>query len=497
MRSDRFRLRALIPQFGLLSKEVSEMSTKRTLTLAVGALLALGTVSGVTAQETKRRRVAPPQSKSQTAKSDDKAGAENGEAAGSNRGPNGAQGPWNDPGMRLRMMRRELSNRRPTGGPGGGRGGRGGPGGFAMGGGMTSLLLRSPMLQDEIKLSEKQKEALTKFGEETRTKQREMFRTMFNNGGQGGPGGGGPGGPGGGPGGPGGPGRGQGGPGGAGGPGGEGNNGRGGRGGPGGPGGGRPNFDPAQMQQMQQAMMELQQQTQATFNKILSPAQQRRLEEIRLRIIGPTAVAEEAIAQKLMLSEEQFAQVGEIMAQMDQKERELMMAAFGRGQRGPGGNATGNGGGPGGPGGPNGGGPGGPAQAGPGGPGGPGGPAQAGPGGPGGPGGNGNNADGGNANGNRRRGFDPNSPEFQQMQERMRQGLEEQDQALKDTEKALGKVLMPAQKSRFNKMLGAEFDVMALAGEQQQGGGPGFGGFGGPGGPGGGRGPGQNRNAED
>src|SRR5581483_8550262 len=99
--------------------------------------------------------------------------------------------------------------------------------------------------------------------------------------------------------------------------------------------------------------------------------------------------------------------------------------------------------------------------------------------------GNGGNGNGGNGNNNRRRPqFDPNSPEAQAMQKQMREGFEEQTKARKEAEAAVGKVLLPAQKKKFNGLLGAKYDLTKLVeGENFN---P-FG-FGGRGGPGGGRG---------
>jgi hypothetical protein len=199
----------------------------------------------------------------------------------------------------------------------------------------------------------------------------------------------------------------------------------------------------------------LEKQTDAEIAKALTKKQLTRLSQIRLQILGPTAVAETAVAKHLMLSEDQFAQVQQILADMDQMVMTQMREAFGNGPGGPQGQ-----------GGPGRGRTGGEGQAG-----------QARPQG-------GANGERDQARGNdreensdrnqeRRRGFDPDSPEFKAMQERMKESAEKGDDLRKQAEKAIGRVLLPRQKTIFNKMLGEPFDLEAMVKTMQQGGGPG------------------------
>lgn len=83
------------------------------------------------------------------------------------------------------------------------------------------------------------------------------------------------------------------------------NNGFGG-GGPGGQGGDRPDFT-----EMQANMQALQKETEATYTKILEPAQKKRLAEIDLQNTGPLAVLRPEIAKKLNINELQMARIEE------------------------------------------------------------------------------------------------------------------------------------------------------------------------------------------
>jgi DNA-binding TFAR19-related protein (PDSD5 family) len=278
---------------------------------------------------------------------------------------------------------------------------------------MLGLLLESPALQEEIGLSEEQKQGLREYSQSMRERQRELFRNLRPA--QGGRGG-----------------RGQQGP--------------------------QPfQFDPAQMEQMQQAMAALQSESQTVISKILTPQQLERLEQIRLRIIGPTAVAEEKVARSLMLAPEQFQQVQNIMAEYDLQAVNLMRQNFEamRGQGGPGG--PGAFGGPGGAQNP------GNIRGGVAGPGANRGAVGGAPGGAAAAGGGGQDA------GDRRAFF--NSPQFREMQERMARMAEEEDQLLKRAEAAIAKALTTRQKQQFNRMLGEPFDLTKLVQGPPQGGG--------------------------
>ena len=425
-------------------------------------------------------------------------------------GPGGPGGFFNDPKFRLRQLKTQVSQRPQAQQPGRGGfpfgGGMGGPGGG--GGGMSGLLQRSPALQAELNLTEEQKTALAEIQKASDEKRRDTFRNAFpnnnrNGGGQGGPGGGGPGGGQGGPAG-GAPGGGRGGRGGAPnagsdaatnltekpqfaqllarsasasvltsftlvsfaqqdqpqnprgnrGPGGQGGNGGPGGGGPGGPGGGGPGggrfqMDPAQMERIQGMMRAQQEEDQLAVQKVLTPAQLARLEQIRLQIVGPTVVAETSVAEKLGLQEEQYQQIQEIISEMDEQVAQLMQAGmeqmrteFMR-QNPP--NAANQGGRNGG---------GAPAKA-------------ADP-----------NADpegdpAANAQAaNQQRGAQ-NNQRFQAMAEFAAKQGEQQDLITTKAENAIAKVLTKRQKTMFNGLLGKEFDLKKLAEEQPGRGGPG------------------------
>jgi hypothetical protein len=343
-------------------------------------------------------------------------------------GPGGPGGPmgamFNDPAMRLRMLKAEISGRGFGGGmPGmGGRGGRGGGGnqGGSTAGqrrssteAMIGLLLRSEPLQEELKLTEGQKSALKEVSANSNEKRRDLFRNMRggNNGG-----------------------------------------GRGGRGG----------FDPQQMARVQQQMAQMQQEDALAVGQILTKGQIARLNQIRLRILGPMGVAEQDVAEALTLSEEQFVQVNEILAAMDRETASLRQQAMqqfmGNRQGGPGGP-------PGAPGG---------GQAAPGGAA-PGGRGQGQPGAA--PGGRGQantgpvddaDVDPAAARQARMQEF-LNSDAFKEMQKRTQEMTAKQEAIEKQAEAAIGKTLTPAQKKKFNGMLGPEFDLTKLA---SGGGGP-------------------------
>ncbi len=400
------------------------MATGRLLSVAFGPAIAVAMAVPAWAQTT--RGVQPGQP-----------GADSPNTRGStnNQDQNRPPNPFNDPAMQLRRLRDQVATFQVQGNDNnrGGRGGRGGFGGFGGGGGIQSVLMRNSALQDAIEMTPEQKKAIETINEKSSQQRRELFQSMRNNN--------------------------------------QGNNG-GGRGGPGGgrggPGGG---FDPAMMQQMQQMMQAQSQQQQSALSKVLSKKQHSRLNQIRLQILGPLGVAETDVAQSLLLTTDQYAQIQQIMQALEAQRDAMRQAAFA--QMRPGG-------------------PGGPGGA----PGGRGAPGAA-PGAPGAPGGNqavqtqgtrtaqdqGNQAnnDNNNNNGGRRRGgFDPNSPEFKAMQERMKKMADDDAALEKKAITAIGKILTPKQRSLFNKMLGEPYDLAKLVENQ------GRGGRGGPGGPGGG-----------
>ena len=338
----------------------------------------------------------PPTAPTQKPGDDPTAGPDD-KGEGENSGAPDQNSPFNNPEMRLRMLRTQVSGL-------GGFGGRGGPGGgndtFDA---MIQILQSNPALQEEVKLTPEQKEEIDKARETNRTAQRDMFRQLMSN------------------------------------QNGGGNNG-------GGGGRGRGQLTPELMAQMGQAREQMAAQTQTVYSKILSKAQISRLGEIRLRIIGPLAVAEPAIAQKLRMSELQATKIQQIMDQMTQAEREMMQEQFAQ-FRGGNGNP------------PNG---------------------QPGDAAPGNPQDNGNARppargtqpagggrppqDGANPDDNQRRQrFDPNSPEFAEMRGRIEEGMSRQEELRKKAEAAVAKILSKSQKSTFNKMLGDDYDLAKLA----------------------------------
>ncbi|MFO0907620.1 MAG: Spy/CpxP family protein refolding chaperone [Isosphaeraceae bacterium] len=254
------------------------------------------------------------------------------------------------------------------GGPGGGPGGRGFGGfmGGGPGGGNIWSLLDNTAVQEDIKLTDKQKDQI-KTAKEQVSKIRQQAFAAFGNrrGGQGGQGGGqgGQGGGQGGQGGQGGGGRrggqgggqggggfggapgelqapGNGGGGDQGGQGGQGGGGRRGRGGNGGQGGGPGgfgggpggfggqgggpggfgggpggNFDPAMFQAMRENMQKLQQSTDAIYSKILTKTQIARLREIDLQRQGPMAVMRPDMQERLNIGPDQVEQLQMVMQQ--------------------------------------------------------------------------------------------------------------------------------------------------------------------------------------
>lgn len=220
-----------------------------------------------------------------------------------------ADSPFDDPLMKMQRLRMMV------GAGGGGRGGRGGgPGGGGGGGGgfgggasPANFVLMSKGLQQELKLSAKQKtqlEAVSKHLEQVRG---EMFQGMRGNANGGDNGGGNGNGAGGG-----------------GGRGGRGNN------------GGDPEARKAAFAAMREKMDELQEYTEGSVAKVLSAAQQKRVLQIMLQIEGPLAVAKPEVAEEIGLTEEQVAMIEEVMTSMREAERAQWQQRF-QGQGGPGG----------------------------------------------------------------------------------------------------------------------------------------------------------------
>jgi DNA-binding TFAR19-related protein (PDSD5 family) len=439
------------------------MPATRLWTVAIGAASVLVSSAVFCAAQTPKATTSKAAKTKVAPKGDAKAGVDSTDAK-----PAAPRTPWDDPSMQLRMLRARI-----TGNGAGGFGGRGGPGGGGPGGRgnqggrgdqgggapgpqtdpMITLLMESPALQEELKLTAKQKADLKKVTDTANTKRREFFSQMQGQGGRGGRGnqGGGPGG-----------------------------------GGPGGAGAG----GGIDRQAMFQMMSELNQQSATAIGKILDKNQKARLEQIKLRIEGVPAVARPEIAQKINMSEEQLALVQQVVEEGKVAQQELTrsMMANGRGMFG--------------------------GRGGPGGAGGAAGQpdatkadaktkttaktkaattkaapknddeegdepaaADAGAG----------AAAGANANGRGGRGNRPdmNSPE---MQERMAQMTETINKSNQEADKIdamvaakIKKIISPGSRSKFNKLLGPEYDLTKLVPPRGA-----RGGFGGPGGPGGG-----------
>jgi hypothetical protein len=234
-------------------------------------------------------------------------------------------------------------------------------------------------------------------------------------------------------------------------------------------------FDPQQVQQMQMAMAAMQEENEAAIRQVLTKEQLKRLNQIRLRILGPLGVAEEDIATAIGLLPhfpDRYEQVLAIASEMDRQIGELMRQNFEtmRGQFGRGGPP--GGGFPGGPPGAQGAGPGGrdrgQAANAPGGRGAaPGGRPQARP--------NQEDDDEEEDRADRGRGARErmaafmNSEEGRALQAQMAELSKKQDEITKQAEAAIGKLLTPAEKKKFNSFLGPEFDIMKLAQPPQRG----------------------------
>jgi hypothetical protein len=420
------------------------MAFPRVTHLAIGVALAAGSLNAPAYAQFSKNAPAGA-----TAAEPEGAAPEGaGDAAVTNQ-PN-QRAPWDTDESRVRALKARFTGLGGMGGFGG-RGGRGGgPGGAPERPNtvtvMISLLENSKILQDEIGLTETQKEQIQTIKDTVDEKRREMFDRGRGNrgggGGQGAPNNGGRGNRGGG---------GQGpaalnsggrilgvqNPGGQN-PGGQ----NGGRNG-GQNGGNRGGFGGADFQAMRQQMEALTQESQAAILRILTQPQKTRLAQIALQIEGPLAVTRPEIASALKLKDAQIQKLQAVLAQMQATQQEAQTAQmtkmrelFRTARNAP--NTAGPGGGP--------------ATA----------PPQ---------------------NGGRGGRFTANPQMQEAMQTSMKESGELQDQLLAKTEAAINKLLTASQKKKIKSMLGEEFDVLALATENPAGG---FGGFGG-GPPGGGR----------
>jgi hypothetical protein len=490
------------------------MSRRPYWTMGFGLALALGTVPSAQAQFRKQAEPAateaPAEAKTaaETPKADAPEGAATKDAttkdatkADANQA-NDRRSPFSDPAQQKRMLRAMVTGQGSMG-----FGGR-------SSGGLTSMVLRSPALQEELKLTDEQKKQIEDINKQSGDRLNEMSRQRQDS---------------------------------------------------------RENGERFDFNQMRDTFRNMSQQSQDAILQVLTTEQKKRLNQIALQIEGPTALAKPEIGRQVNLSPSQQQQVQAIVNQFTaalEQQRQQMFGGRGGpgGQGGPGGPGGFAQGGPGGRGGPGGfaqggpgggpggfnqgGGPGGFAQGGPGGRGGPGALAQGGPGGgpggrgfgQGGPGGQGfgqggpqgrgfgqggpagpggfnpaagpggnrfaQGGPGGAPGQGQGRGFGqggpggaqggpggaaPNTDRRQmlaQMQEKAKKQAEDEDKLLEQTEMRIAKVLTTKQRKSFNSLLGETFDLNKLF----EGGmnalfGGGRGGPGGaPGGPGGGRG---------
>ncbi|MBX6315126.1 MAG: hypothetical protein IRY99_19785 [Isosphaeraceae bacterium] len=284
------------------------MFRMRLLCVTAGFATAFMTSAALTVRAQVPRGRPPAAPKQEAAAAKDQSGQED----SSDRNQNNRRGPWNDPTARLIRLRMQAA----------GIGGfRGGPGGGSSD--MATSLLRNDAVQAELKLTDKQKLALTKTNETMDQRRRDLFRQMSRNGG----GRGGPGGPGGGGFGPGGGGF--------------------------GPGGGGFNNREA----IQAEMVALREQSEQAIGQILSTAQKKRLKQIELQLAGPLGVAKPEVANAIGLSPMQNEQIQMVIEQFRTAQGDLMRQTFRRGGDNNNNNNNNNNGGPGGPGGPRGRGP--------------------------------------------------------------------------------------------------------------------------------------------
>ncbi|MFO0888972.1 MAG: hypothetical protein U0790_07465 [Isosphaeraceae bacterium] len=212
-------------------------------------------------------------------------------------------------------------------------------------------------------------------------------------------------------------------------------------------------------QMMGQAMQQLQQQADRDLAKVLDRNQIKRLQEIQLQSQGASAVLRDDVAEKLQINDEQRAEIQQVLAEAGQQRREVMMKGFQmfRNMR------PNQGGGPGGPegpaGGPEAGAPGGAApDQGAGGQGGAGGPQAR--------GNRGGRGQRGGANGQGGPRFDPEAmrkfmerPEVKAQMDESRKANEQ----IRDREYAMVfKAMDRRQVAAFKKMLGKPFDTNLL-----------------------------------
>ena len=244
-------------------------------------LVALAVALAVTAAAT----VAPaqsPKNQSPTAKAKTKA-----KASDAAKKTEASKDPAVSPMAKIRRLRMMVGADAGWGGPGGGRGGpgggRGGPGGGTQG--VMDLLTRSEPLQDELKMTDKQKLALRRISDKSAAQMRQVFQGNRRGGGQ------------------------------------------------------NPQQDrQTAMAEMQAQMQSLQEQTEAAFGELIKPSQQTRLQQVVLQIKGPLAVAEPEIAEAIYMEPQQLAQVQQIVGELRNAQQELQRAARGGGPGGPGGN---------------------------------------------------------------------------------------------------------------------------------------------------------------
>lgn len=159
--------------------------------------------------------------------------------------------------------------------PGGGRGQGGGMMGMMGGAGAgAAQLVTNKGVVEELKITDEQKETLTKWAAETQRKSMEQMREMFQ-------------------------------------------------------GGERP--DPAKMREMMQENSKKQMEE---VSKVLKEDQVKRLKQIMLQVANVNAFNQKEVQDGLKLSDDQKDTIKEIMASMGEERREMMQGAFGGGAGG-------------------------------------------------------------------------------------------------------------------------------------------------------------------
>jgi Spy/CpxP family protein refolding chaperone len=156
-------------------------------------------------------------------------------------------------------------------------GGRGQGGGFGVGGAGVTQLVTNKSVQEELKVTDEQKEKLTKWSAEASAKQREKMQELFQGG-----------------------------------------------------GGDRP--DPAKMQE---AMAKMSAEQMEEVGKVLKDDQTKRLKQVMLQIQGVNAFATKPVQEGLKLTDDQKSTITEIIGAMRAEQREMFQGGGGGGRGDP------------------------------------------------------------------------------------------------------------------------------------------------------------------